>query len=142
MRKLLAVLMMLTAGCSQAATDCGELQQSFSEFRTAAGQSKNVAKYFSRQYLEEQIDSLTFQDDDLLLPNAKIVRKLVVFPEMRRDDYTISYQCSAHSGAVILHFPKGIPGTYTLGTLTLKYVRERGAWQIAGSEFYISGNGT
>ena len=80
MRNLLAVLVMLTAGCSQAANGCGELQQSFSEFRTAAGQSKNVAKYFSRPYLEEQIDSLTFQDDNLLLPNAKIARKAGDFP--------------------------------------------------------------
>jgi hypothetical protein len=142
MRELLAILMMLAAGCSQAANDCGGLRQSFSEFRTAAAQSKNVATYFSRPYLEEQINSLTLQDDDLLLPNAKVVRKLLVFPEMLRDDYTLSYQCSAHSGAVILNFPNGIPGTHTLRTLTLKYIREHGAWQIAGSEFLISGNGT
>ncbi|MDZ4348930.1 MAG: hypothetical protein U1A22_05275 [Xanthomonadaceae bacterium] len=133
MKRFLLLTALLTAVPSVGAETCTDLQSAFGEYRTAVSQGTDVARYFSRRYLEYQVDGLLADGDEAVLHNAKAARKQVVIAPIARLDYQLTTYCSATEGSMVLSFPRD-----NIRSLSLGYILEGGAWRIDGLEINLT----
>jgi hypothetical protein len=120
------------SACQAHANQCSSLEPRFEQYRQALKSQSDLATFFSRSYLEDQIDGLLVDGDDALLHNAKAALLRVRLTDIARSDYTSSIQCVDDAAAVNLSFPRG-----DLGGVTLSYVYELGAWRISRLQLNI-----
>ena len=126
MDSLLLIGVLLAATDPASSEACTDMRNTFSEYRAAASQGAEIARYFSRGYLEGQVDAMLIDGDEaVMLHNVKATKKQVLIAPVTRTDYQLAAHCSASVGSITLTFPTGNTHSLRLG-----YILESGAWRI------------